>query len=87
MTTEPRQHRAQLSVCHERIAAGAAISGGAVKGRSAFCDLGAWAWCYSCDFYVCDIHANARHEGHDLRVEFPAGRPMAGSRLFRRPTR
>jgi hypothetical protein len=86
-TTEPRPHRAQLHLCHERIAAGSAVQGGAVKGRSAFCDLSAWAWCYDCDFYVCDIHAFARHEGHDYAIEFPDRAPRPGSRMFRRPSR
>ena len=86
MITE-RRHRAQLALCHERIAAGSAVSGGAVKGRSTFCDLSAWAWCWDCDFYVCDIHMMARHEGHDVTVEFPERTARPGSRLFPRPSR
>jgi hypothetical protein len=36
--------------------------------RWAYCDLAAHAWCFDCDHYVCDIHAEARHRTHDLQT-------------------
>ncbi len=78
----PEAHRAQLHLCHERIVGSRTAGGHEVTPRP-WCNLSAWAWCYDCDHYVCDIHANARHEGHRLVVEFPDKAPRPGSRLFR----
>ena len=70
-----RDHRAQLLVCHERIAVGGqgAMDRPADWARAAkqYCDLGAYAWCYECDRYVCRTHLYAKHERHDYEVEFP----------------
>ena len=83
-----RDHKAQLLVCHQKIAARHMDRRsfratdkfglpGFVPGNQRFCDLAAYAWCYSCDMYVCDIHLNSRHRDHDHYVEFPTVRRRA----------
>lgn len=63
-----RPHEAQLLVCHERIAADAAVHETRDPQATQFCQLGAHAWCFDCGHYVCDIHTASRHEGHDLQT-------------------
>ena len=63
-------HRAQLLLCHEKIA-GRHHPGGHVKEGIQFCNLSAYAWCFDCDYYVCDIHLMSRHEGHNTVIEYP----------------
>ena len=79
MTVPP--HRAQLLVCHQQIAVG---HQGPLESRAdwehsrkQFCELGAYAWCFDDDMYVCDIHLNSRHRDHDHYVEFPTVRRRA----------
>ena len=37
-----------------------------------FCNLSAYAWCFDCNMYVCDIHLAANHvDQHQTIVEFP----------------
>jgi hypothetical protein len=63
-------HAAQLRICHERI--------GGIDGKgnrlmeahdnSRWCDLGAFAWCFDCDHYVCALHYRSRHETHRTQL-------------------
>lgn len=48
------------------------------RARWAYCNLAAHAWCFDCDHYVCDIHFEARHVGHDhqTRAEEIADPPL-----------
>jgi hypothetical protein len=68
--TNKRTHRKQLLVCHQKIA-GRHYPGGHTKEEAQFCDLSAYAWCFTCDLYVCDIHLASRHDSHDTKIEFP----------------
>jgi hypothetical protein len=82
-------HRAQLLVCHEKIA-GRHYAGGHTKASLQYCDLSAYAWCFTHDMYVCDIHLNARHTdgGCDTVIEFPRQtfRPGTPAGRLRRAT-
>jgi hypothetical protein len=64
-------HRAQLLLCHERIA-GRRTPGGHTKMEMRFCELSAYAWCVDCDMYVCDIHLASNHrDSHEYLIEYP----------------
>ena len=83
-------HRAQLHVCHQKIdakhidrRAGSGQQRGFVLANQRFCDLSAYAWCYTCDMYICDIHLNSRHNGrHQTVIEFPHNTTRPGRRLM-----
>lgn len=72
-------HRAQLLVCHELIAG--PMENDRVRADDQFCSLSAYAWCFTCDKYVCDIHMRSRHEGHDTTIEYPRQTAQPGDRL------
>jgi hypothetical protein len=82
MTEAARQHRMQLQVCHEKLM-GRKSQGGHEQPGIAFCNLSAYAWCYECSHYVCDIHLNSRHEGHDTVIEFPDKSTKPGTKEFK----
>ena len=64
-------HRAQLLLCHEEIA-GRHSPGGHTKMKLQFCNLSAYAWCFECDMYVCDIHLSSNHrDSHEFAIEYP----------------
>lgn len=52
-------------VCNQRIGDDPAKK--PIKARWAWCRLAAYAWCFDCEHFVCDIHYEARHSLH--RVE------------------
>ena len=68
---ESPPHRAQLLICHEKIAAPPPQPVREPTGTQ-FCSLAAAAWCFDCGFYVCSIHHVANHISHDAVVEYPA---------------
>jgi len=68
MTTE-RDHPAQLLVCHQKIARPHVIK--YAEETYQFCSLSAYAWCFDCGYYVCDIHQSSRHVAHRTVVEYP----------------
>lgn len=79
-------HRAQLLLCHEKIA-GPPMPGGHTAPELQFCSLSAYAWCYDCDIYLCDIHYLSRHEGHAADIEYPKQTFTPGQgRPSRRPS-
>jgi hypothetical protein len=81
MDEERGRHRAQLLVCHEKIA-GNTLTGARISNVKQFCDLSAYAWCFTCAYYVCDIHLNSRHNGkHDTLIEFPKQTVLPGRKL------
>jgi hypothetical protein len=61
------RHDAQLRICHERIGDDPAKK--PVNAKWAWCDLPAFAWCFDCEYFVCEIHTMARHELHRTQVE------------------
>lgn len=61
------KHPAQLRVCHEHI--DPRPPSAAREQAFQFCSLSAYAWCFDCQYYVCDIHAVARHERHRTQPE------------------
>ena len=61
------EHPAQLLICHEHIGARPASS--VHEEQYQFCSLPSAAWCFDCGYYVCDIHAVARHERHQTQPE------------------
>lgn len=64
-------HRAQLLVCHEQIA-GRHSPGGHTQMHLQFCNLSAYAWCFDCNYYVCDIHYVSIHlDNHKAVIEYP----------------
>ena len=77
-------HRAQLLLCHEKIA-GPHSRGGHVEPKEQFCSLSAYAWCFDCDRYVCDIHLSNHRDTHNYVVEYPKQTFMPGqqSRMAR----
>jgi hypothetical protein len=64
-------HPAQLLVCHQRIAAPRGYVRRDQRPPGQFCNLPAFAWCFDCRMYVCDIHGEARHHLHETRIEHP----------------
>ncbi len=62
-------HPAQLLVCHERIAGDKHVHEIRNGRAEQFCRLAAYAWCFDCGFYVCEIHMVANHDQHHTRVE------------------
>lgn len=66
MADDPLKHRTQLRICHQRIASEVVVSPN-VDHRTQFCSLTTGLrWCATCGFYVCDVHAEARHVAHHL---------------------
>ena len=63
MTVEQRQHKAQLNICHELIAAPDFVAT-----ERQWCHLRPAAWCWDCDHYVCSIHLVSRHDMHDTSL-------------------
>lgn len=66
--TMPLAHPAQLVICHERINNAR---------RGAYCALAAYAWCYTCGYYVCDIHMQSRHYPCSTEIEHPGNSSAA----------
>ena len=83
---EERGHKSQLLICHERILGNKRPRAYAAP-VATHCNLAAYAWCYDCDYYVCDIHMVARHEGHDTVIEYPDKTFRPGSEFFLRSAR
>jgi hypothetical protein len=60
------QHDAQLRICHERIGDNPAKK--PRYARWAWCDLHAFAWCFDCERYICEIHYQANHQEHRTQL-------------------
>lgn len=60
-------HRAQLSLCHEKIAGEVRVHEGRHEELTQWCDLPAEQWCVDDELYVCTTHAQSRHDGHRLQ--------------------
>lgn len=58
------QHPNDLLICHQKIAADIRVHEGRWVRSEQFCSLAAFAWCFDCDQYVCEIHLLARHDDH-----------------------
>ena len=67
------RHPAQLLICHQRIAADFRVHEGRRERVDQFCSLEAFAWCFDCGFYVCDIHLAARHVAHRTQLRSEGG--------------
>jgi hypothetical protein len=61
-----REHETQLRICHQVLTGSRNLRAGYAK---RFCDLEAYAWCFDCRYYVCDIHLASRHDLHDTQAE------------------
>ena len=62
-------HRAQLRICHEQIAATTHVRRSRAERLKQFCNLQDVMWCLDCERFVCAIHLAARHVGHRTQVE------------------
>jgi hypothetical protein len=70
------RHPAQLRICHQRIGddpadyppSGQRRLGRRRQARIYDCDLPAHAWCFDCDYYVCEIHLTSRHALHRTQL-------------------
>lgn len=58
---EPPEHPAYLKICHQKI--------GDTGRKWRWCDLPSVAWCYDCEYAICELHLIARHEFHRTQVE------------------
>ena len=71
-------HRAQLAICHEKIGQRKQRGGRLGEPRTdakppiaewTWCNLPSAAWCFDCDYGVCEMHLLTRHEWHRTQPE------------------
>ena len=77
-TELPLEHSSDLRICHEKL--GLRKQRGGRKGEPrtdpkppiaewTWCNLPSAAWCFDCDYGVCEMHLLTRHEWHRTQPE------------------